>query len=387
MSGHLASLAALSGLWLLLALLAAIATPLVWPLAQRLVRDRGADAHARVAWLAAVAPVLLPTILVGLCALPGIAGALFGPGDHCAAHGDHPHFCAIHATRALPASSALLLLALAPVGLPLLVGLVRDLRRGRRESRWLRQRQLDSPSPGLHRLDSALPIALSHGLRRPEIWISRSLDAALTPAERAVVLAHERAHVARRDPARLALAALASRLHFPVFRDRVLSALRLAAEQACDADAARAVGDPLRVAATLLRVERLLQGTPSDLRFAAPLLDASLPARIEALVASDAEATARGATYGTDPARNSASDPRSPHRPSPFPSPSPSPFPSAHTASPVSPPAASPTRRNRAGWILGAIALAFAVARPLHHLAEHALDAVLRSMVGLGALF
>src|SRR5690606_13505116 len=106
---------------------------------------------------------------------------------------------------------------------------------------------------------------------------------------------HERAHVERRDPARLAAAALASRLHWPPVRAGILAELRLATEQVCDARAARAVGDPLRVAETLLRVERLLRGsvrgTDPALRLAAPLLDASLPARIEALLASDATPT------------------------------------------------------------------------------------------------
>lgn len=343
MSGHLASLAVLGGLWLILALLAALVTPLVWPLARRTLARRSPETRARIVWLASLAPVLLPTLVVALCALPGLAGALAGTGDHCATHGEHPHFCPIHATLALPPGGALLLLVLAPFAAPLVVGLFRDLRRGRREARWLARRRIGSLASGVHRLASADPIALTHGLRRPEIWISQALEASLSSEEREVVLSHERAHVARRDPARLAAASIASRLHWPGFRARILSELRLAAEQACDARAARAIGDPLCVAATLLRVERLLRGADTALRLATPLLDASLPARIEALLARDSAPAER-----------------------------------------LPPPPAPGARERR---ILGLVAIALALASPLHHVAEHVLAAVLRSMVGPGGLF
>src|SRR5690606_17360785 len=117
-----------------------------------------------------------------------------------------------------------------------------------------------------------------------EIWIAQRMLDALEPIDREVVFAHEQAHAARRDPALFFAADLASRLHLPRTRRAILDALRLAAEQDCDARAAAQLGDRLQVATTLLRVERLMQGQPSAIPLAAALRGASLPVRIEALV-------------------------------------------------------------------------------------------------------
>jgi len=190
--------------------------------------------------------------------------------------------------------------------------------------------------PGVQLVAGETPIALTSGLYKPKIWIARTLFDALDETDRAVVLAHERAHVARRDPARFLAAFLASALHFPRIRADLLEALQLATEQSCDAVAAERAGvDGLRVAETLLRVERLMQRAPRRVSLTAALVDTSLPARIEALVALAA------------PTPNSE-------------------------------------RSLRWPWLvaLGALLLA----SPVHHLAEHALEALLRSMVGLQLL-
>lgn len=337
MTAHLASLGMLAGLWLVLALTTSLAAALLWRPALHAFRAWHPERRARVAWLVAVAPMALPSLLVLVCALPGLLGALFGIGDHCAAHGDHPHFCPIHATVAMSPLVAATLAIFAA----LLVRIVRTgldgIRGGVREARWLLRRRGGALGPGIHVLHTPEPIALTHGLRCPEIWISQGLNAALRDEERKVVLAHEQAHAERRDPARLLFAGIASTLHWPPLREALLSELRLATEQACDASAARQLGDPLRVAGTLLRVERLMRGARAPaLRGAATLVDTSLPARVEALLA---------------PEFQSAPAPR-----------------------------VWPT-----GWL--ALAAAILLASPLHHLAEHVLEDVLRSMVGVRGLF
>ena len=101
MNGHLASIAALASLWLALIALVALVTRILWPWVARASRGWDPEDRARVAFLAAVAPVLVPSAVVVLCALPGIAGLLTGAGDHCIGHGDHPHFCPVHATLAM----------------------------------------------------------------------------------------------------------------------------------------------------------------------------------------------------------------------------------------------------------------------------------------------
>lgn len=337
MTGQLAVLALL---WLVVAGLTSCATALLWPALERASRSAAPALRARRALAAAVAPLVLPSAIVLLCALPGLAGAISGAGDHCAAHADHPHFCPVHASLALTPLLAISLAAfLALVG-GLGLRCIAPLRRLAREGRWLARRQSGDLARDAHLVGDAPPLALTVGLLAPEIWISRTLFEALSPDEREVVLAHERAHVHRRDPARLLGAAIASALQLPKSRRSILRTLRLACEQACDARAARVVGDPLRVASTLLRVERLMQRPAGPLGSAA-LLDTDLRARVEALL---------------------------------------SPAPAAPRAVPRS-------RTARLGLALASLLL---LASPVHHLAEHVLElllrSLLRSMVGLHLL-
>ena len=107
-------------------------------------------------------------------------------------------------------------------------------------------------------LDCAAPLAFTAGLSRPEVYISSSLLASLPSDMIGVVVAHERAHVRRRDGMLQFAAYLFSVLHCPWVRRRLLEDLSLTCEQACDQEAAREAGGPLRVAETLLSVYRLL---------------------------------------------------------------------------------------------------------------------------------
>lgn len=334
MKGLPAALALLALLWLALALATSLALGLAWRAIERRLARSGPERRAASAFRIALAPLALPSAAALLCVLPGLVGALLGVGDHCSAHADHPHLCLVHAGR-LPiwlvvvagmATGALAIRAGAATGPGLLAQL--------RERAWLARRRLEGESPtGVRRIAGRDALALTHGLVRPRIWISQHLLDALTPAEQEVVIAHERAHVERRDPARLLAARIAGVLHLPGVRLRLDPLLRLATEQVCDRRAARAVGDPLLVASTLLRVERLIPPRPVGVGTAA-LVDDQLPARIAALLAPDAGAA-----------------------------PPPSPRP-----------------------LLPSVVLACTVlllARPLHHLAEHGLERVLRSLVGV----
>lgn len=134
-------------------------------------------------------------------------------------------------------------------------------------------------------LESDEPLALACGLGRGQVLVSRPLVEALTPLQLRVVLAHERAHLAQGDVRWRLLARMASGLHFPGVRARLLDALRLSAEQRCDRVAAAAVGSRLAVAETILVVERLLQGR----RHHAPAFSAAFAGdfvreRVEALL-------------------------------------------------------------------------------------------------------
>jgi Zn-dependent protease with chaperone function len=80
-------------------------------------------------------------------------------------------------------------------------------------------------------------IALTYGLARPRVLLSRGAVDALTPTELRAVLAHEATHVSRRDPLRLLVGEIASAalVVFPVVREfarHVLVATELAADRA-----------------------------------------------------------------------------------------------------------------------------------------------------------
>ena len=149
------------------------------------------------------------------------------------------------------------------------------------------------------------------------------------------MIGHERAHAARRDPARLLAASLASTLHLPRIRAALLCELRVRSEQACDARVADEIGNRLQVASALLRVERLMGHASCPVAFATSVVDSNLPARIEALLGPQTRPRDRRVV-------------------------------------------------RRAAWIVATVPLL--LASPVHHLVEHVLEALLRSMVGLHLL-
>ncbi len=95
----------------------------------------------------------------------------------------------------------------------------------------------------------------SSGLLRPEVCLPRAALSALTPAQQEALLAHELAHLARRDPAWFGLGYLIERVFFfqPLNR---LARRQLAelAETACDDWAVRWTGARLALASCLTEV-------------------------------------------------------------------------------------------------------------------------------------
>lgn len=281
----LPSLALLACAWLVLALLTSAATALVWPMLQRRSQAWHPRDRARVAFWVAIAPAVFPTGVLLICVAPGLVGFVTGTGDHCHLHPDHAHLCLLHASVDMSMSlwsGALLVLA----------GLGRAIWSGARwgrDTRAAAQLLCGEAQPRwegrVGRVDTDQPFAFTGGFLRPRVWISKGLERSLSPAEREVVLAHELAHRERRDPARFALAGLLSELHAPATGRSILSTLRLAAEQACDEQAAERVGSRLDVAETLLRVERLIRtrGLESAPLHAA-LVGSTLAARVQSLL-------------------------------------------------------------------------------------------------------
>ena len=221
------------------------------------------------------------------CLSPGLAGLVAGTGDHCLEHADHLHLCLVHlpATLRGPWVSVGFVAAVA-----LAVGLARVAARAARQRRalvWLGATARPAIGPDRKVVPAEQPFSFVSGLARPKIWIASALEDALPSDALAVVLAHERAHAERRDPLRAATAAALSWPLWPSVRRSILAELALASEQACDEAAALRLGDRLRVAETILAVERLMAGAsgPFVPSTACAFGGSNVPARVNGLVA------------------------------------------------------------------------------------------------------
>jgi Zn-dependent protease with chaperone function len=238
-----------------------LATALAAPVLLPRLRRIAPEARARWLSLLAAAPLALPVAAVALCLSPSLPAAFGLHADHCRLHPEHRHLCIAHGAGPLgqPWSAAAML-----AGAPLVAGLGfagAAFARGRRLAARLRLGSPRSLPGGVRVVDSPVPLSLAVGGWRPRIFVSERLVSELAPDQLAIVIAHERAHVRRRDGLRGLLSRAASGIHLPATRRRVLAELGLACEQACDAEAARHAGTGrLRVAETILAAERLLQG-------------------------------------------------------------------------------------------------------------------------------
>lgn len=118
--------------------------------------------------------------------------------------------------------------------------------------------------PPVYHLPTEQPLCFAAGVLRPRIYISKGLLRQLSSRDKDVVLAHEAAHVRRRDGWVSALITGFYAL-LPLPGSRLLyREWQQAAERACDAEAAQRVGDPCDVAAALVRVARLMLPPPTN---------------------------------------------------------------------------------------------------------------------------
>jgi beta-lactamase regulating signal transducer with metallopeptidase domain len=251
-------------------------------------------ARHRVLFLLAALPVLTAFALLLSAVLPSLVALVVPALDHCAAHDDgHAHLCFVH----LPTVS---------LNMPWLLGLVflasyLVLRAALGTLEVLRARQILSvlartgqPRRDLNVavIDTSLPICLAAGLFEPRVLISRGLLASLSDEELAVVVAHEHAHVRRRDALIASSVRMLSLLHLPQVARWIVRELEIAAEQACDEQAALVVKDRTAVASAILTVERSAQhATIAQL---APLVasfgQCAVARRVESLLAEPAPA-------------------------------------------------------------------------------------------------
>lgn len=248
--------------------------------------------RARLLGFVALVPVLAATAIALMGFLPTV---LFDFGivpDLCLDRQASDHLsCPMH-PRTVGIGSVALLLAMAAgvVAIGALAYATVQLLRARRVLA-----RLDALSEPEHTgvvrvVRSACPLALSSTWPRERIYVSRSVLEILDDAELDGLILHERAHLERRDTMRLLVARLAAHTLLPRARRRLLQALELAVEQACDQVAARRVG-PVAVASALLKFSRAA-AMPGAMR--APLVSAydgaDIAHRVHALVAAGAGA-------------------------------------------------------------------------------------------------
>jgi Zn-dependent protease with chaperone function len=157
-----------------------------------------------------------------------------------------------------------------------------------------RMRALSAPDErGFRALRSGEAHAFVLGFLRPRVYVSHGLLGRADPRSLEAVLAHERAHVRRREPLRRLAASVALALHLPGVSGAVARALRAAEEASADAEAARALGDGVRVAEALVRFARLRLAAPLAAGFEADALEA----RVREVLASPPRSERPGAGW------------------------------------------------------------------------------------------
>jgi hypothetical protein len=239
----------------------------------------------RVTLFICASPLLVGVVIATATLLPSVGGLLLTELDHCSDHHlGHDHLCFTHTPESLGLEVWLLLAGLvAGIG-PFAISQGIALLRASRNANALVARS--SVEKGLNVIDSGAPFAITVGIFAPRVVVSRGLIDHLPPEHLKVVLAHEQAHVHRRDSLWKVLASILSLVFFPATRRVLLADLVLAAEQACDKDAADQIGNRIQVAQAILFMERLLNGFTASYRTVTTAFD-NAPAvrRVELLLA------------------------------------------------------------------------------------------------------
>lgn len=244
-----------------------------------------AATRARCARLVLHAPLWVPALLMGAMLLPSALDL----NDHCLSRNldYHHHLCLLHPPHA---TGGVMVWLMAGAALALMSWSL--FREGSRLLKTTRMTRLllatSSPSPlgdEVHVLEHETPLAMTIGILRPRIVVSRGLLAGVSPHTLEVILAHERAHIARHDTRWSSLDRLVASWLPRAPRESLLSELLLAREQACDARAA-SQRSPLLVARALTEVWRLGLSASA---LGPSMTDAPLEARVRHLLDTPSE--------------------------------------------------------------------------------------------------
>lgn len=257
-------------------------------LVRRLLRRSPAAVRADVALLLGVVPALVGLAVVTAAAIPPVSSALGYAADHCLAHGHHVHLCLVHSSGLRPVLATVGAFALATFLFRAIV-LAKRLAETGTQLRLLERlgAREDGRYPIVY-VPGAARLCHAVGIFQPRVLVSAELAWAMEPRELRAALAHEQAHLRRRDPGGLIALAIASLFAVPGVARCFLARFQEAAEEACDAEAAVAVANPRLVAIALVNVAGL-QLQSSELDAVVPAFgEGSLERRVRRLLDADA---------------------------------------------------------------------------------------------------
>jgi Zn-dependent protease with chaperone function len=272
--------------------LAAIAAWGVGLLVVVLLAGRKSEKHlagSSSTWfLIGMSPLLGGLAVAGGCLTSAVLKGFSVIPDHCRLHPGHPHLCWTHADLVGP-SGILLFGTVVLLGLVLAsiwsVGRSLCLVRGtlRAYGIAIRHDEVTFDSHGVRAVTSELPAAFVAGLLKPRIYLTSAAIRLLGPEELRIVVTHEWEHIRRRDPLKLTLLRLTSRL-FPGFR-RIEERWRMAAELECDWACLEQGFHPTQISGTILKLARSVQSYSSRPVLAyAPGSEVVLRERVERLL-------------------------------------------------------------------------------------------------------
>jgi len=241
-----------------------IVAPFTWLIVVKLAPNRLDTSaqhamQARSARLWLYAPFWVTSLIVLAAMAPTVVSSLVRGVDHCLTHTNtHHHLCLWHPATHSHNSMAMLIPFLVIIPSVLLLGLTgwRILRERRLVQTLVHTSRSSDYAPNVRLLDQDEPIALTVGWVRPTILLSTGLIRSLSSDSLNAVLAHEHAHVRRRDTwlaasDRIAASILPQRVANPL-----LHQIHISRELACDTEAADN-GEPIHVARALTEVARL----------------------------------------------------------------------------------------------------------------------------------
>ncbi len=184
--------------------------------------------------------------------------------DHCLFHSPHhPHFCFEHLPEILLGHGHIHVLVTTALFAVLAMQLIRHWRALRREAGQLNALTALSKGRGLLRLvDDSGVVAFAASPKQTHIYLSRGLVRQLNFRERRMVLAHEAAHIRRRDLLLSRCVELLLLLHVSPCAQRLRRMWRDAIEARADEHVAKRFGR-IETAELLLRLAKSMRPVPS----------------------------------------------------------------------------------------------------------------------------